>query len=42
MTKDLEVHIQKEYDRSKDYDHFVEFTRGSSSGTAHQTAGQEV
>jgi len=43
LTRNLEVHIRKEYDRSKDYDHdFVEFTSGNASGSAYQTAGQEV
>ena len=42
MTRNLEVHIRKEYDRSKDYEHFVEFTNGNASGSAHQTTGQEV
>ncbi|KAN0111746.1 hypothetical protein V8E52_008126 [Russula decolorans] len=42
MTKNLEVHIRKEYGQSNDYDHFVEFASGDTSGPAHQTAGQEV
>ena len=42
VTKNLEVHIRKEYDQSKEYDHFVEFASGNVSGPAHQTAGQEV
>jgi hypothetical protein len=42
MTRNLEVHIRKEYDRSKDYDHFVEFASGDASGPAHQTTGHEV
>ena len=42
MTKNLEVHVRKEYGQSKDHDHFVEFTSGNASGPAHQTAGLEV
>jgi hypothetical protein len=42
MTKNLEVHVRKEYDQAKDYEQFVEFTSGNASGPAHQTAGQEV
>ena len=42
MTTNLEVHVRKEYDRSKDYEQFVEFTSGNASGPAHRTAGQEV
>jgi hypothetical protein len=42
-TKNLEVHIRKEYDRSKDRDHFVEFGSGGASGAAyHQKAGEAV
>lgn len=44
MTKNLEVHVRKEYDQSKDkdYEQFVEFASGNASGPAHQMAGQEV
>jgi hypothetical protein len=42
MTKNLEVHVRKEYDQAKDYEQFVEFTSGNASGPAQQTAGQEV
>ncbi len=42
-TKNLEIHIRKEYDRSKNRDDFVEFTSGDASGAAnHQKAGQAV
>jgi hypothetical protein len=42
MTNNLEVHVRKEYDQSKDHDNFVEFTSGNAAGPAHHTAGQEV
>lgn len=42
LTKNLEVHIRKEYDQSKDHDAFLEFASGNASGPAHQTTGQEV
>jgi len=42
MTNNLQVHIQKDYDQSKDYDHLVEFTNGDPSGAGHQRAGEEV
>ena len=43
-TKNLEVHIRKDYDEPKDYSHFTGFTDGDGdvSGTAHQRAGPEV
>ena len=41
-TKNLEVHVQKDYDRSKDYSHFAGFTDSDVSGTVHQRAGKEV
>jgi hypothetical protein len=41
-TKDLEVHIRKDYDEPRDYSHFTEFTDGDVSRTAHQRAGQDV
>ncbi len=40
--KDLEVHIRKDYDQSKDYSHSSGFTNNDASTTAHQTAGQGV
>ena len=41
-TKDLQVHVRKEFDQSKDYDHFIGFSNGDTSGSTHQTVGQEV
>ena len=42
MTKNLEVHVRKEYDHSEDYDQFVEFASGNASGHTHRTTGQDV
>jgi hypothetical protein len=41
-TKDLEVHVQKDYDQSRDYSHFAGFTDSDVSGTVHQRSGKEV
>lgn len=41
-TKDLKVHARRDYNQSKDYDHFIGFTTGDTSGAAHQKAEQEV
>ena len=40
-TKNLEVHIRKNYDESKDYP-FTRFTDSDVSRTAHQGGEQEV
>ncbi|KAH9992317.1 hypothetical protein BJV77DRAFT_945366, partial [Russula vinacea] len=42
LTRDLEVHIRKDYDQSKDYDHFVEFSSSDAPGPAYPRAGKEV
>jgi len=41
-TKNLDVHIRKDYDEPKDYNHFAGFTDSDVSRTAHQRAEREV
>jgi hypothetical protein len=41
-TKNLEVHIRKDYDQSRDYSHFAGFTDSDVSGAAHQRVGKDV